>query len=337
MNAEIDVLNRLTELSEEIASGTYRKSEELFELTKTQKYSAQIARLAESFGMMMVQVEAREYRLEQIIQQLRSLNDKLRVELDDSASCCTELQQQHSRLEDVIESRTTSLLKANETLKAEIETRKAIQLQLAEHREHLSLINTILRHDLVNNLAVIQSGLRLYHAEGDEEMYNQTLQSIIKSRELIVRMKELEVFLSSNTGLKITDLHEAMKQSAHRFPQLQVHIHGHAKILADEALDSVLDNLLRNALLHGKAETIDCTITPRNGDVLCSVADNGCGIPDEIKDAVFDERFTYGSTGQSGLGLFIVKRTMIRYGGSVEVIDNLPQGAHFRLYFKRVR
>lgn len=337
MNTETDVLGHLTELSEEIATGTYRKSEELFELTKSHKYTPHISRLAESFGMMMVQVEAREYRLEQIIQQLRSLNDKLRNELDDSASCCTELQQKHSRLEDVIESRTTSLLETNEKLKAEIETRKEIQQQLAEHREHLSLINTILRHDLVNNLSVIKSGLRLYHAERDEAMYNQILQSIIKSRDLIVRMKELEVFLRSNTGLKITDIHEAVTLSARRFPQLQIQVHGHAKVLADEALDSVLDNLMRNALRHGGAETIHCTITPRNGDVLCTVADDGCGIPDEVKDAIFDERFTYGTTGQSGLGLFIVKRTMLRYGGEVDVINNEPHGAKFRLYFKRVR
>lgn len=337
MKTELDVLGHLIELSEEIASGTYRKSEELFELTKTQKYSPQIARLAESFGMMMVQVEAREYRLEQIIQNLRTLNEKLRDELDDSASCCTELKEKHSRLEEIIDARTTSLLEINEKLKAEVETRKAIQLQLAEHREHLSLINAILRHDLVNNLSVIKSGLRLYHTDGDEEIYEQTLQSIIKSRELIIRMKELEIFLRSNTGLKITDLHQAVQQSAHRFPQLQATIHGHARVLADEALDSVLDNLMRNALRHGKADSVVCTITPQNGDVVCTVADNGSGIPDEIKSSIFDERFTYGTTGQSGLGLFIVKRTMLRYGGEVDVIDNQPQGALFRLFFKRVR
>ncbi|MFO8132483.1 MAG: ATP-binding protein, partial [Thermoplasmatota archaeon] len=56
------------------------------------------------------------------------------------------------------------------------------------------------------------------------------------------------------------------------------------------------------------------------------VADEGSGIPDEIKQRVFEERFSHGSTGGSGLGLYIVKKTMQRYGGSVDIEDNQPTG-----------
>ncbi|RJR30760.1 MAG: sigma-54-dependent Fis family transcriptional regulator [Desulfobacteraceae bacterium] len=61
----------LAVVCEEIAKGRYKKAKELFELTREEKYPRIIARLAESFGMMMVKVEAREYHLEGVIEDLR--------------------------------------------------------------------------------------------------------------------------------------------------------------------------------------------------------------------------------------------------------------------------
>jgi signal transduction histidine kinase len=61
------------------------------------------------------------------------------------------------------------------------------------------------------------------------------------------------------------------------------------------------------------------------------VADQGKGIPDEVKARVFDEGFTFGETGNTGLGLYIVKKTMERYGGSVVAKDNRPKGTVFEL------
>ena len=269
---EKNILTRLTELSEEIAKGSYQHSEELFELTKDDTYSHNIAHLAEAFGMMMIQVEAREFRLEQIISQLRDINERLRFQLNKTASHYQELQKKHIQLEDLVENRTENLL-----------------------------------------------------------------QAITKSKDLILRMKDLEFSLRNNTGLSVIPLETAIAQSAEKFPSLTISTKGKAEVLADQALDSVLDNLMHNALHHGDASHIECHITNDASHTVLSFADNGCGIPDAIKDKVFDERFSSGKQAQSGLGLFIVKQTMERYGGSVDVIDNLPRGAKFRLFFKRVR
>ena len=62
---------------EEIAKGRYKRAKQLFELTKEEKYPSLIARLAESFGMMMVKVEAREYHLEGVIENLRNAQKEL--------------------------------------------------------------------------------------------------------------------------------------------------------------------------------------------------------------------------------------------------------------------
>ncbi len=65
----LDLFEMLNACCKKIASGKYDKadSERLFELSKKGRYPSILAELAESFGMMMVKVEAREFRLKQII------------------------------------------------------------------------------------------------------------------------------------------------------------------------------------------------------------------------------------------------------------------------------
>ena len=102
-------------------------------------------------------------------------------------------------------------------------------------------------------------------------------------------------------------------------------------------LSSVIDNIIRNAIVHGEANKID--ITTKGKDDICEIriADYGIGIPDKIKEKVFNEGFRYGETGGTGLGLYIVKKTVDRYGGSIHVEDNKPNGTVFVIKLKGVR
>lgn len=71
------LLEYLAKAAKEIAQGNYEGAGKLFELTKTGKYPADIADLAEAFGMMMVMVEAREERLETLIADLKAQKELL--------------------------------------------------------------------------------------------------------------------------------------------------------------------------------------------------------------------------------------------------------------------
>ncbi|ACD94463.1 sigma-54 interaction domain-containing protein [Trichlorobacter lovleyi] len=73
------LLDRLIAVAEDLSMGRYGKYNDIFELTKSGQYPPLIARFAESFGMMAVKVEAREYRLEQIIEELRATELQLRT------------------------------------------------------------------------------------------------------------------------------------------------------------------------------------------------------------------------------------------------------------------
>jgi len=68
----IDLLDTLNSSFKKIASGNYDKKdvEKLFDLSNTGKYPSLFTEMAESFAMMMVKVEARDFQLQQAIEEL---------------------------------------------------------------------------------------------------------------------------------------------------------------------------------------------------------------------------------------------------------------------------
>jgi len=76
------LLQYLIGLCQEISTGKYSNEIVLFELTKEGVYPPLVTKLAESFGMMMVQVESRQYHLECIIADLKEAQKNLRAAKD---------------------------------------------------------------------------------------------------------------------------------------------------------------------------------------------------------------------------------------------------------------
>ncbi len=68
----------LTKICVKIASGDYQGANRLFELTsRSQKLNEEIRALAEAFGLMLVKVEAREFHLRQLVDQLKEAKEAL--------------------------------------------------------------------------------------------------------------------------------------------------------------------------------------------------------------------------------------------------------------------
>ncbi|PSP43916.1 hypothetical protein BRC68_04820 [Halobacteriales archaeon QH_6_64_20] len=63
-----------------------------------------------------------------------------------------------------------------------------------------------------------------------------------------------------------------------------------------------------------------------------TVADDGPGAPDEPEGSAVGMA-EHGSEGGAGMGLFLVRSVVDRYGGDVGVTDNDPTGALFSLRF----
>lgn len=91
-----------------------------------------------------------------------------------------------------------------------------------------------------------------------------------------------------------------------------------------DGLRLAVDNLVRNAVTHGRATRIVLAADRRDDLVTIVVDDNGRGLPAEEHEAVLG-RFTRGSTaapGGSGLGLALVAQQAALHGGRIELSDS---------------
>lgn len=108
-------------------------------------------------------------------------------------------------------------------------------------------------------------------------------------------------------------------------------------VWADEQrLLQALAQLASNAVQHtDTGDTISIGSTIRDGNVVLTVADTGVGVPDDLKDSVFD-RFSRGerhSPDGTGLGLAIVSAIATAHHGQSSVADSPGSGATFILSF----
>lgn len=88
-------------------------------------------------------------------------------------------------------------------------------------------------------------------------------------------------------------------------------------------IEEVLLNLLRNAKdAVGTNGVISLSAERKNDTIIIRCADNGCGIPEDIADTIFDPFVTYKENG-TGLGLSTVKRITEAHGGTV-TLDSSP-------------
>lgn len=91
-------------------------------------------------------------------------------------------------------------------------------------------------------------------------------------------------------------------------------------VFADrEQIQRVFTNLIKNSIQSIPEERkgeIQIKINDADKNVVISIADNGVGIKDEMKDRIFTPNFTTKSTGM-GLGLAMVKNIIESAGGSI--------------------
>ena len=108
-------------------------------------------------------------------------------------------------------------------------------------------------------------------------------------------------------------------------------------------LQKIILNILSNAIKFSKNNgDILVNIYKTGRYVVIQVKDNGIGIPDEMKERVFQPLFRVDESRSrdiagSGLGLAIVKNIIEKHGGIIKVEDNIPQGTCFEVIFKDLR
>jgi two-component system sensor histidine kinase KdpD len=119
---------------------------------------------------------------------------------------------------------------------------------------------------------------------------------------------------------------------------------GDCTVSADPALiERMVANLISNALRHTPSGTtvwvsVEDDSSDGNGAVRLVVEDDGDGVPDTLKEAIF-EPYVRGAASDrpgTGIGLFLVRRFAEFHGGSVVCGNRDGGGASFRVTLPRL-
>ncbi|ADB57689.1 PAS domain S-box protein [Archaeoglobus profundus] len=204
--------------------------------------------------------------------------------------------------------------------------------KLEELSKMLSLINRILRHDVLNAITSAVGYLELYKETRDESLLEKVAISLERCANVVRTMKSFEEMVSEGK-LRIVNVGKIAEDVAKSFV-IPVNIEGDCEVVADEGLRAVIENIVQNAIQHGKTDRVDIRISRVHDYCEIRIADYGKGIPDEIKSRIFEEGFTYGESAGTGMGLYIAERIVERYGGKIWVEDNEPQGTTFVIRLK---
>lgn len=202
-------------------------------------------------------------------------------------------------------------------------------------------------HDLKSPLAGILGAMQTIRrdevlhlsAEERESLYEVIEQSGRKMNRLIDDLLDLDRIDRGKLTPKreATDVGELARRVAHDCVGLDAHP---IRIEADEVLvnvdagkvERVIENLLVNASRHTPPGTpVHVRVHGRTNGVVLEVEDEGPGVPDELKEILF-EPFRQGDSpgGRGvGIGLSLVQRFAELHGGTAHVEDAPGGGARF--------
>lgn len=232
----------------------------------------------------------------------------------------------------------------SENLETTVDQRTA---ELKEANEETNLYLDIMSHD-INNANAVSLGytqlLLLKLPETERKDVERIRQSILRSSGIIQNVATIRRIHQDNIPLRTVDLDSVIREEVAHYTEGLVRYEGErTPVLADALLPEVFSNLIGNALKFMERDGKVCIRVEDKGDkVLVSVEDTGPGIPDAMKETVFN-RFKKGEHRQSGkgLGLYIVRSLVERYGGTVWVDDRVEgtseEGAAVRFTLQKVQ
>lgn len=277
-----------------ISRGQFDALDTLYSLTGEEGIAPEVAELAESIGLILVKLEARDFHIEMAAeaeQRLKELN---------------ELKDQHLGIAAHDLRNPLSSIRGMSQMLVEMELDENTQTSFLQSiyrvsDQMLTLVDNLL------DVAVIESG------RFDLKITEENISSLVGERiELMAKNAERKEIRLIADLQKVTDsLFDADRMR--------------------QVVDNLLSNAIKFSP-SGSVVNVACGQAGRILDI--TVTDQGPGIPSEDLDRLFDsfEKLSAQPTGgekSTGLGLSIVKSIVDAHGGEIEVDSEVGRGTTF--------
>lgn len=231
----------------------------------------------------------------------------------------------------------------------------SIAIAQAHHREErarqerLSTIGQFLSgvlHDFKTPMTVISGYARMLAEESDPTRRAELSEIVLKQvRTLNAMTRETLAFARGDRKIWVRKVYVRRffeevaellgPELADRGIALRLELNDKGTAHFDESkIQRAVHNLARNAAeaIGQRGGSFEISVDrDEKGDLLLTFADDGPGVPEEIRERLFDSFTTHGKEGGTGLGLAIVKQVIEDHGGTIKV-DSRPGRTVFRVH-----
>jgi PAS domain S-box-containing protein len=211
---------------------------------------------------------------------------------------------------------------------------RKMEAALRTTNKKLTLLSSITRHDINNQLMSINGFLELLHGKVPDQALEDYFTRIARASTRISAMiqftKEYE-----QIGVKAPlwqDCRTLVDRAAKEAPLGEIVVKNDLpagmEVFADPLIVRVCYNLMDNAVRHGgKITTLRFSADERNGDHVIVCEDDGAGVPAEEKEKIFDRGFGKNT----GLGLFLSREILDITGITIRETGGPGKGARFEM------
>lgn len=225
------------------------------------------------------------------------------------------------------------------------------QFRLSQQQQNFMMAVT---HELKTPIAVTRLNLETLQKRKLDETQQQkiitnSLQEANRLNELtnnilVASQLETGAYHLNKQDLNLSELaEESMRDFVQRFPtrnfiaevEPDVYVEGEKTLL-----HLLFNNLINNAVKYSPPNTeVKLLLSRKDGMVRLDVVDEGVGISDAEKKKVFEKFYRVGSESTrtakgTGLGLYLCKRIVREFKGTISIEDNKPTGSIFTVTLK---